>query len=523
MYLADSPLSFTSYDEFLHWRTASDILHTHHLYSENPMLPVSPLFPGLEIVSSALSSLSGCSTFLAGVILVGVAHVLMMVCLFLFFTNLLNSHRLAGIAGLLYIANPHFLFFDSQFSYETLALALMMFVLYLLSQHESTQSERWKITLLACGVLFAITLTHHMTGYVLDFLLILWALLSHRLGHARETQRHLAIIAGFAVVLSLLSVLIIRGPLLSYISSYFGTSFKELIRMLTGKRVARQLFVVYNGQVTPFWGRAVMLASVGLISLGLPFGWLCLWQRYRRRASICMLGLVSLFYPLSHLFRFTSSGSEIADRSAAFLFIAVACVLTMCIGQFWCTRPLSNLQQLLLVVVLSVIFLGGTMLGAGSPWQLLPGPYIVVADRHSIEPQGIQTALWASSWLGPDHRVATDRINRMLMMTYGQQRVVTSLADQVDISPVFFDNQPGPTDLALLRQAHVRYLVVDMRLSTGLPAIGIYFEDGEPASMRHTRPISVIALAKFQFIPGIQRIYDSGDIVIYDIGGVNHA
>src|SRR5712691_5163127 len=37
-----SPQHFTSFDEFLHWRTADDVLRTGHLFSVNSMLPVSP-------------------------------------------------------------------------------------------------------------------------------------------------------------------------------------------------------------------------------------------------------------------------------------------------------------------------------------------------------------------------------------------------------------------------------------------------------------------------------------------------
>src|SRR5207253_960350 len=58
-----SPLYFSGYDEFLHWRTADDIARSTHLFSTNSLLPVSPDFPGLEIVTNELSMLSGLSTF----------------------------------------------------------------------------------------------------------------------------------------------------------------------------------------------------------------------------------------------------------------------------------------------------------------------------------------------------------------------------------------------------------------------------------------------------------------------------
>src|SRR4029079_9415965 len=63
-----SPLSFTFSDELQHWRTADDILHGGYLFAENPLLPVSALYPGLENITVALAELSGLSLFAAGLL-----------------------------------------------------------------------------------------------------------------------------------------------------------------------------------------------------------------------------------------------------------------------------------------------------------------------------------------------------------------------------------------------------------------------------------------------------------------------
>src|SRR5205085_11604749 len=72
-----SPLHFSWYNEFIHWRTADDILRTRHLFSENPMLTTSPYYPGLEIVTNAISTISGLSTFQSGIIILSIARLLM--------------------------------------------------------------------------------------------------------------------------------------------------------------------------------------------------------------------------------------------------------------------------------------------------------------------------------------------------------------------------------------------------------------------------------------------------------------
>jgi hypothetical protein len=166
------------------------------------------------------------------------------------------------------------------------------------------------------------------------------------------------------------------------------------------------------------------------------------------------------------------------------------------------------------------MFLGGVV---SPPWQLLPGPYLVAADPRSVGPEGIQAALWAHSYLGFNNHIATDRINGLLMDTYGDQRVQSSLAGDIDVTPNFLSSRLDSTEVSLLRQAGVHFLVVDLRLATALPTIGFYFEPGEPGSFQRTAPLSLEALTKFNTVPQINRIFDSGNIIIYDVGGLSNA
>jgi hypothetical protein len=70
-----SPTAFIQFDEFLHVRTAIDILEDGRLFGTNSLLPVSPRYPGLEIATTAIVNLTGLSIFLSGVILLLAARV----------------------------------------------------------------------------------------------------------------------------------------------------------------------------------------------------------------------------------------------------------------------------------------------------------------------------------------------------------------------------------------------------------------------------------------------------------------
>src|SRR6202043_1947605 len=66
--LLGSPLGFSAFDEFLHWRTAEDIMSYGRLFTSNELLPVSPLYPGLEIVTTAIANMTGLSIFVCAVL-----------------------------------------------------------------------------------------------------------------------------------------------------------------------------------------------------------------------------------------------------------------------------------------------------------------------------------------------------------------------------------------------------------------------------------------------------------------------
>ena len=102
----------------------------------------------------------------------------------------------------------------------------------------------------------------------------------------------------------------------------------------------------------------------------------------------------------------------------------------------------------------------------------------------------------------------TNGIN--LLSTYGRH-------DTVGAS-LYEDPVWGLRDQQLLASAAVDYLWVDLRMSQQLPAEGGYYP-GDPDTGKHTAPLPRAGLTKFDGVPGVSRVYDSGDIEIYDMRG----
>jgi hypothetical protein len=197
------------------------------------------------------------------------------------------------------------------------------------------------------------------------------------------------------------------------------------------------------------------------------------------------------------------------------VFVAVGFVCAVAIVHFWQSRATSA-RVLGTTAALGVVLVGSITTGSGI--RALPGSYRVSADAESIEPMGIATARWAKKWLGEGNRFAADRTNQLLLATYGQQDVVTTIADGVDESRAYLAQHLSGDALYPLRAGKIDYLLADLRLTTSPPVLGHNFEVNE---LDEGKPPPPDWLLKFDDAPWAGRVFDNGWIVIYDVSALH--
>ena len=554
-----SPYSFTFYDELLHWRTASDIVQSGHLFRENLLLPVSPLYPGMEIVTNALCSLAGLSIFSAGVVVIGAARLVLILALYLFYEEVSHSPRMAGIALLLYMTNPDFVFFDAMFAYESLALPLAVLLLFAVARRVARYGSDIGLSLAIVLGLGAVVVTHHLTSYALVIFLALWTVVPVLYSVPKETilwyanegatrrqacycnerptslwrnlvgetggerKRGPGGIALLSMVASLAWLVCVANLTTGYMASTLGGPVREFVRLITGEVSARQIFSSSAGTAAPLWERLMGYTAVVFLLVCLPWGLFQIRQRYRANAVALALAVGTLAYPVSLGLRFTHASWQISNRLSEFLFVAVAFVLAVGVAEFRAPRrPAWGWPwgwHVVFAAWATIIFLGG-VIAAWPSWARLPGPYLAAADTRSIEPQGVAAAEWARDYPEPDSLIAADRINRLLMGSYGGQRPVAGSSNRMSVVQLYFSSEMGPAEQGIIQRVGIRYILVDRRLSRLLPKLGYYFETAEPAAYQRTTAMDPAALAKFDGVEDVSRVFDSGDIQIYDVGAL---
>jgi hypothetical protein len=512
-----SPLAFSGPDEFSHWRTLEDVLRTGHLFAENPLLQVSSVYPGLEAAAATASVSSGLGAFPVGILLIAASRLLAALVLFLIAERVTSSSRVAGVASLIYMANPSFLSFDAAFSYESLALPFALTAIWATLRWTEQRNGSRLYPVVALGSTAATAVTHHLTSLALLTFFVTWAIVSYV--RARESRDHevVTLAAAFAFACSAIWIALAGTLAISYVWSIVGHGLGQLLSILVGNGEARHLFNAPAGYASPLPEVVVAYAAAGLLVLSLPV--VLLHAAWRRRPApiVIVLGLVAALYPPSLALRFTVSGAEVSQRASEFVFVGLAILAADWLVGSWPTRwrpPRWLVASAILLVVAGGIVTGDPPIGR------LPGPYHVAAEQRSFEPQGRATAAWVVDALGPENRLIADRTNAKLLGSLGLQYPVSSANSHLGTAYVMYARALSPTDLATLRAGHIRYVVVDLRLTRDLPIYPYVFEQSEPNAGDHKFPIAPAAAQKWDTLQGVRRIYDSGDIVIYDVGGL---
>jgi hypothetical protein len=512
-----SPVRFTFFDELQHYRTANDIARSGWLFAENPILGISPVFPALEIVTQALTSLGGLSIFDAGLIVIGAGRLVLVLALFLFYERATASPRIAGVAVLLYMANPHFVLFDAQYGYESLGLGLAVLTLYLAIRYDDAartgEAKRAWLGALLILTLMAVITSHHVTSYLLTALLALWTLVRA----IRNRGEIMRFVPGGLALLSLAGCLFwlffVASKVVDYLGPQVAFALRQITQLIANERPPRQIFEDSGGVAVPLLVRVTGIASIGFILLGMPLGLREIWRKYRMQVVVLTLALASLAYPATLALRLTPWGLQVGSRMAPYLFVAVALVLGIGAAELTARRAGNRLRMAF--AAWAVVIFVGTVSSAISAWGM-PGPYVARAYTRSIDTQSVVTAVWARETFGPANRTASEAPMLWIMGAYGEQRPVTPDADNVYVESLFTAQTFSDQDRQLLRQGRVRFLSVDGRVSPNAITRGV-------AAAGASGPINPAMGTKFDGLNGVSRISDSGDLVVYDTRGVTDA
>lgn len=532
-----SPIEFTRFDEFAWWRATDDIVATGHTLVGNNLNAAIAGYPFLATLTAAISQLTGLSIFWSGLAVIGLARAAFMVALFLFLETTVDSSRGAAVGVLIYACNSSFLYFDSQFAYESLALT--MAAVFLLASlrwsqldYQGLRPDAGGLAALLLLLAAGLVITHHLTSFFVLVFLLTWTAI--RIGFLQSRKRVVGEWNLRGPILPLLIMAVLVAAWLTLVAghatvdelgSVFSTSYHSVSDLVLGTSTTKRPFSGTGEQLGP-GERGLILVSVLLTTILIAAGLIRVWRSRTARALWWALSMVAIVCPLTLGLRLTQASSDIAGRAQEFCFLGVAFLAALLFARgvgkrHWPGWALLAARSAI-VVLTTMAFAGGLTFGELKVIRQ-PGPYLVGAEDRSITAEGLAVAHFAAHHLPEGQQVLTDRTNATLLGSYGRLDPVFGNYGATPLPRVLLGPYFGEESREALRGLSISYVVVDRRLSRELPSIGYYVELNEPSAGIRKRPVSVDSLEKLATVPGVDRIYTNGPISIYGTARLPHA
>jgi hypothetical protein len=512
----DAPL-FSFSDEFVHAFNADQIVQGHHLFAYNPVLHATPYYPGLASAASALISITGISAYGAGVIVIGAARLVLVAAMFLLFERVSGSAKVAGLGAAVYAGNFNFLYWEAQFSYESLSLPLLVFVLMMIAGRDSSPRRRaGEFAVPIVLATSAIVVTHHLSAYALALFVGVLAFVSWfvRKDWGWPNPWRYSV---FAAVLATVWLLAVASSTIGYLSPVLRGAVEAIFNTASGEAPARGLFQGRHADipVTPLLPRVLAVFAVLLLVAAFPFALRRSWKRYRRKPFALVLMAAGAGFFLTLALRLAPEAWETGNRAGEILFIGLAFVLGSLGLERWRPRAWPRLGRVSVTAGIVVIVIGGAI--AGWPWDLqLASPVRAEVDGRTIASEPLALAEWAEENLPDDQRFAAGTADARLLMFPGQKVAIAGKNPDIQdilVEPVF---STRGWECRNLRDNEIRYVVADQREVSNDGLRGYFFS--KKGKLAYEGRLPATATNKFNRLAGTERIYASGAISVYDIG-----
>lgn len=501
-----SPNHFHVYDELIHYQTTSLVYETGNIDMNLISFIISKYYPSLEILAVFFKNITGDSIFVSGLILIGIIHSSIVIFLYLFFRNVC-SEKIASIGAFAYFFNSSYTHFDTYFSYESIGLPLLIICLFAISNNTNTIKMAFIQLLLIIGLV----VTHHFSSYMLLLFMIILLIITtinHTDVKAYRKIRTLTFLTG---TLIFAWILYIATIVLTYYHGIFENAVTGILKLsLFEERISELLSNQFLD--IPFYElfiRRFMYTPLILILVFIGIYYLYSKKKLFNEYVLTLIIFSGLFF-VSLLGALTAAFE--VGRFATYGFIGIAFLIGVSVEGMQKIRYL----KIVVPIIIMLLFIGGISVGISSPYR---GSYSdnIRFGQPTITTDLISSADWSEKYMGRYNRVISDMVTGSAFDHYGSQKVILFSAWDA-----FFPSEINPGILNHLNFYAIDYIIVDNRITKYISELRYYFDRRElyikdhPAYGR-TEPIPISSIKKFDDSTIFLKIYDNGNIGIYNI------
>jgi hypothetical protein len=517
------------FDETAHFALLRNVISSGRLFQHTPLLPIGTYYPGMESVAATIHWLTGLSPWDSALTLIAVAHGLLLVQVYYIARALQVPHQWAAMAGLVYAANPSFIYEDVQFAYESVAILLMLTIVRLYVEAlaaERSGGRTWKqclwTALLIAVLSFGCVVTHHLTSLNGADLLLAGAIFIKPIsGFVDRKGGWRRLFVRWTPVLTLggglgLWIAFVAPGTVSYLFPHVSKP-ASLILALVGidhsSKGAGGLRTLFSHSVAPGYERIAAIAAPALVAAALLFA-VILWLRKRGlRSNFLWSFVVVAAYLASLPLTLTAEGEAGAHRTWATTFLGVSILPAALVILFELDKRRQWLKRTAAAagaVVLVILLVGNVSAGEPIDYRF-PGPYEFGSDTRSVTAETLSLARWIQVHLSPGAHVVTDRFTAVALTTHAD--AVTPLdVPRLPIGSIWYNRRPpAPSLMSAMKLQRDDYLTVDVRDTQYTATKAPLFFAGEPPLV----PLgNITRLAPW---PWLRLLYSSSHYRLYKI------
>jgi len=531
-----SPTQAIFSDELFHLQIVQQIAELGRTAVPISFYPIPGEFPGLEFCALALAGATGLPLGIAARFLVLVNHALIPCIAYLTARGLGLGRRGAFLAALIYAANTSYYYFHAVFSYESLGVTFVITIWALMSRRQQRFGRR--DFALAVPVALALAATHHFSSYILAATVVVaWMArrIVQRIGRGKldipteQPGRWRAGVFGAFTLLTIVAPILWLFLFTTRAEQYLATSFvaritgivTSLQRIIARESGGRTLF---QGSPLPQWERLIdflyvpTLVVLGLLGVGMILRRLGFRNAPAYALALAPCGPLAWFLTVPAVI---TPASELAYRSWPFLFLGLAMyaaiALLLIAGWLYSYRWTRPFAWPVVALPIALLLFCSVGIGDNQAGRFPVAIPTKAAGPETITPDLIDSAHWLERTAGRYNQVAGDGTTQSIIATVGFQKA----SDWNSWVPFFAVTTSEVSQF--MHNTDTRFLTVDRRITTLPPRYGYYFSDAElylPEARVGSRaiddPIPPALIDKFDQVPDLARIYDNGNIQIFE-------
>ena len=492
-------------DEFGHLKAVRDIMENGSISWWNSIVNPVADFSVLHYFTAFVVDLTKLDLWQVATWLIIIFHILTLLGVF----SLLRikfSPRAAAVGSLIYAANPNWMFFHTRFSYETLALMLLFWLLFFVIRGlESPSGQRALMIVVSGPIVFILSQTHHITFALSIILILLYMLIL--LVKEYKTDLLRVWTAGVALVWislwSLPGLLSNSSLFIEYVNYSLAKPTRsnipfllETLGVATSDSIAEESIILNTYASLPIYEQIAGLLAPIIFAIIFVYFWVSEVKKHgnlkmaflnQNTLSIFANALALTYFaflPLVFIQEFS-----LVRRSWSYLLIGFAIMFAIFYERYLLSVPKSQRgrpprwKELNAIIIVSFIILSMSSLANGAtasqryPVSEVTGGF---SSSKSFNPELQNLAVWAKNNLPKNSWIITDRYTRNSLVHPGGFNIAPLDEDRFPYWEIFMNPSDPPANVMKSAETlGVSYIVLNRFTFEAPTSYGYWFHPAE--------------------------------------------